>query len=81
MPLEASKSRAIAQLKKLLGCDKLVVFGDAINDLDMFQIADEAYAVENACPELKEAATAIIAANDEDGVARWLAEHAAPAGV
>ncbi|MBQ7058261.1 MAG: HAD family hydrolase [Firmicutes bacterium] len=75
MPLEASKSRAIVQLKKQLGCDRLIVFGDAINDLDMFQIADEAYAVENACPELKEAATAIIAANDEDGVARWLESH------
>ena len=72
MPKEASKSQAIIQLKTLLGCDRLVVFGDGINDLDMFRIADEAYAVENAVPELKAAATAVIGSNDEDGVAKWL---------
>lgn len=75
MPKEASKSHAIIQLKTLLGCDRLVVFGDGINDLDMFQIADEAYAVENAAPELKNAATAVIGSNDEDGVAKWLREN------
>ena len=75
MPKEASKSHAIIQLKTLLGCDRLVVFGDGINDLDMFHIADEAYAVENAVPELKAAATAVIVSNDEDGVAKWLREN------
>ena len=72
VPKEVSKANAILRLKELLGCDRLVVFGDAINDLDMFQVADEAYAVENAVPELKEAATAVIGSNDEDGVAKWL---------
>lgn len=75
MPLEASKSHAIAQLKKQLGCERLVVFGDGKNDMDMFELADEAYAVENAVPELKAIATAVIGSNDSDGVARWLAEH------
>jgi HAD-superfamily hydrolase, subfamily IIB len=72
MPKKASKANAIRQLKELLGCDRLVVFGDGINDLDMFHIADEAYAVENAVPELKAAATGVIASNDADGVAKWL---------
>lgn len=75
MPREASKSHAIAQLKKQLGCERLVVFGDGKNDMDMFEIADEAYAVENAVPELKVIATAVIGSNDSDGVARWLAEN------
>ena len=75
MPKEASKSHAIIQLKTLLDCDRLVVFGDGINDLDMFHFADEAYAVENAVPELKAAATAVIGSNDEDGVAKWLREN------
>ena len=75
MPGNASKSAACAQLKELLGCDRLVVFGDGINDLDMFHLADEAYAVENAVPELKAAATAVIGSNDEDGVAKWLREN------
>lgn len=75
MPQNASKANAIKQLKKMLGCDHLVVFGDGVNDIDMFQIADEAYAVENAVPELKKMATAIIEDNNHDGVARWLIQN------
>lgn len=75
MPQEASKSHAIRQLKQQLGCERLVVFGDGRNDMDMFEAADEAYAVENAVPELKAIATAVIGSNDSDGVARWLREH------
>lgn len=73
MPKEASKANAIGRLKKMLGCEKVVVFGDGLNDVDMFELADEAYAVENAAPELKEKATAVIGSNNEDGVARYLA--------
>jgi len=72
MPKTASKSNAIKQLKSFLGCDKVVVFGDGKNDIDMFELADESYAVANAHEELKKYATAIIGANDEDGVAKWL---------
>ena len=49
------------------------MFGDALNDVPMFRIADEAYAVENARPEAKEAATGILGKNDEDAVAKFLA--------
>lgn len=76
MPLAASKSNAIRQLKAQLGCDYLVVFGDGKNDIDMFHLADESYAVENAAPELKAIATGVIGSNDEDAVAKWLLEHA-----
>lgn len=76
MPLAASKSNAIRQLKTLLGCDRLVVFGDGKNDIDMFQLADECYAVENAAAELKAIATGVIGRNDEDAVAKWLLAHA-----
>ena len=72
MPIEASKSNAIKQLQTMLGCEKLIAFGDGINDIDMFQIADESYAVANAHEELKKHATAVISSNDEDGVAKWL---------
>lgn len=76
MPLAASKANAARQLKALLGCDRLVAFGDGKNDVDLFEAADEAYAMENAVPELKAVATAVIASNAEDGVAKWLSEHA-----
>lgn len=72
MPLEASKANAILQLKEILKCSKVVSFGDGINDIDMFNISDEAYAVSNAVDELKQAATAVIGSNNEDGVAKWL---------
>lgn len=72
LPKEASKANAALQLKKLLQCDKLVVFGDGKNDIDMFQVADECYAVENAVDELKQIATDIIGSNEDDGVAKWL---------
>lgn len=75
MPLEASKSNAIRQLQNVLDCEKLIVFGDGKNDIDMFQMADEGYAVANAHEELKKYATEVILSNDEDGVAKWLKEN------
>ena len=77
MPKSASKATAAKRLKELLCCDKLVCFGDAVNDIPMFEIADECYAVENAAEELKRIADGIIPSNREDGVAHWLLEHAA----
>lgn len=75
MPLAASKSNAIRQLRSMLDCDKLVVFGDGKNDIDMFRMADESYAVANAHEELKQYATGVIRSNEEDGVAKWLEEN------
>ncbi|MCR5250422.1 MAG: HAD-IIB family hydrolase [Lachnospiraceae bacterium] len=72
-PENSTKAKAILALKKRLRCERVVVFGDSVNDIPMFRIADEAYAVENAIPELKECATAVIGSNEEDGVAECLA--------
>lgn len=72
MPKTASKASAILKLKEILGCDKVVSFGDAINDIPMFKISDECYAMANAVDELKKEATAVISNNNEDGVANWL---------
>ena len=75
VPKEVSKANAILQLKEMMGIDHVVAFGDAVNDMEMFQVADEAYAVANAVEELKKIATDVIGSNDEDGVARWLNER------
>lgn len=75
LPKKATKANAIAELKKLWGCDRVVSFGDAVNDIPMFEISDECYAVENAVEELKKIATGIIGSNEEDGVAKWLKEN------
>lgn len=70
--IEASKGGAVQILKEQLGADKVVCFGDSDNDLSMFELADESYAPENAKVALKEAATAVVGRNDEDGIARFL---------
>lgn len=75
MPQAASKSNAVRQLKALLHCERVIAFGDGKNDIDMFQDADEAYAVRNADEELKRYADAVIPSNDEDGVAQWLLQY------
>lgn len=74
MHRDASKANAALKLKAMLGCERLVCFGDALNDLSMFGIADESYAVENAAQALKAVATGVIASNAADGVAHRLRE-------
>ncbi|MCI9347285.1 MAG: HAD hydrolase family protein, partial [Lachnospiraceae bacterium] len=81
MPKKASKAEAIKRLKEIWRCDRVVSFGDAVNDIPMFEISDESYAVANAVPELKAYATGEIASNDEDGVAKWLAQFGRISGV
>ncbi len=76
LPKGVSKAAAVLELKRILGCDRLVCFGDGVNDISMFQIADESYAVRNAHDDLKKVATAVIESAEDDGVARFLLERA-----
>lgn len=75
MPHNVSKAQAIVKLKELGNYDRIVSFGDAMNDIAMFQISDECYAVENAIDELKAIATEVIEDHDQDGVANWLLKN------
>lgn len=75
MPAKATKAEAIRKLKELRGCSREVSFGDAVNDIPMFEISDECYAVDNAVEELKAIADGVIESNEEDGVAKWLMQH------
>lgn len=71
---QASKANAALELKTLVNADRITAFGDNLNDLTLFSVADEAYAVENAVPEIKAAANAILESNRADGVAKFLLE-------
>lgn len=71
----ASKANAVAQVKKLTGADKLITFGDNMNDISMIKAADIGIAVENACEELKAAADEVIKGNDFDGVGEYIDKH------
>ena len=72
MPKAATKANGALKLKEMVGADRLVVFGDGYNDMELFRVADESYAVDNAVDELKSMATAVIGSCDEDAVAHLL---------
>lgn len=77
-PAGCDKATGLAQVKRLCGADRVVAFGDSVNDLPLFAASDEACAVAGACPEAKRAADRVIGANSENGVARWLQENFIP---
>lgn len=71
----ANKKFATKYLKEFLKVDKLICFGDNLNDIPLFEIADEKYAVDNAYRELKDIATTTIDSNNDDGVAKFIQRH------
>ena len=73
----ATKDQAIQTLMQIYGLteDDLVVFGDHINDIKMFQFADHFVAVANAAAELKRHATHIIGSNQDDSVVKYIHAH------
>jgi len=70
--IEASKFSGIKYLRENYGYTKIIGFGDNLNDIPLFDACDESYAVSNAKEDVKKAATAVIGANTEDGVVKWL---------
>lgn len=72
---EASKYGAVQFLRQEYGFDKVVCFGDNLNDLPMFRASDEGYAMANARDEVKQNSNAVIGGNDDEGVVRWLEAH------
>ncbi len=70
-----SKASGLSEIKKIIGADKIIAFGDNLNDIDMFRYADESYAVSDACDELKKEATDIIGSNNDDSVASFIYNH------
>ena len=55
--------------------DDCVAFGDDVNDLEMVEKCGTGIAVENAIENVKAVAKHICAANENDGVAKWLERH------
>ena len=76
MRFDAQKDKGVLKVKKLTGADRIICFGDNINDLPMFNISDESYAVDNALAEVKKRAADVIGSNGDDGVAKWLEKNA-----
>ena len=70
----ASKGKAIRKSAGLAGADRVVAFGDNLNDIPLFDGADVRVAVENAVPELISRADFVCPPNTCDGVVRWISE-------
>ena len=71
---KVSKGISADFVKKYVKADRMVAFGDNLNDISLFQYANEGYAVENAHEKLKEIATGVIGRNDDDAVAEFISE-------
>lgn len=72
---QVSKAVAIKTLAHEYGFDKIVAFGDNVNDMEMMQMADYSVAPSNALPMVKRVASEVIGCNDDDSVAWWLAHN------
>lgn len=68
----ATKANGVKYLKECYKPDSTVVFGDNLNDLDMFKTADFKVAPENAVDEVKKEADFICRSNDKNGVAEFI---------
>jgi hydroxymethylpyrimidine pyrophosphatase-like HAD family hydrolase len=64
-----TKGTAVRWLAEHYGCDveEVVAVGDWLNDVPMFQVAGRSFAMKQAPPEVKEAATDELEAHGEDG--------------
>jgi len=74
---DADKSHGIQSVSEAAGFDlnRLTVFGDNFNDIGMFELANTSVAVANAQEGVKRRADIVLKhSNDEDGVAKYLAE-------
>ncbi|MEP4544590.1 MAG: HAD-IIB family hydrolase [Saccharospirillum sp.] len=73
--ISGTKGDAVKFLQRQTGAKRLVCFGDSDNDVSMFKLADEAYAMENALDEVKAVSTGIIGKNTDSAIAYFLAER------
>lgn len=71
----ANKGKGIKILQEMVDntCE-IVVFGDNINDIEMFEYSDQSFAVDNAISELKSIATDTIGHHCEDSVIKKILE-------
>lgn len=68
----ASKADAVERLRRRCGAERVVVFGDNINDLPMMRSADLSVAVANAVDDVKNTADLVIGPNTADSVPRFI---------
>lgn len=78
----ATKDQAAQTLMREFGLvdHELVVFGDEVNDVKLFQLAKHSIAVANAINEVKQHASQVIGSNNDDSVVKFIRSHSASGG-
>ena len=73
----ASKGEALKRLMEMLDLDpeKVLVFGDSLNDLPMITLVPNGVAMGNAREQVKAAARYVCLPNTQDGVARFVQKY------
>lgn len=73
---EATKERAVLAACSVCGIrpEQVMAFGDDYADMGMLKICGMGIAMGNAIDEVKREADFVIGTNDEDGIAKYLAE-------
>lgn len=72
IPQGVSKSIRLKEIMKIEGVapEEMIVFGDSENDIDMFGLTANSYAVANALPQARKVAQNIVSSNNDDGVGK-----------
>ncbi|MNP64340.1 Sugar phosphatase YidA [compost metagenome] len=76
-PLGVNKAAGILEVCKLLGLDmsQVIAVGDSLNDLAAIQQAGLGVAIGNAQETVKEEADAVVASNNNDGIAEVIQKY------
>ncbi|AIQ49199.1 hypothetical protein R70723_27310 [Paenibacillus sp. FSL R7-0273] len=76
-PLGVNKAYGIGEVCKLLGIDmsEVVAVGDSLNDLAAIQAAGLGVAMGNAQETVQQEADAVVASNNEDGIAEVIEKY------
>ncbi len=69
---DATKANGLAKIQSLCGAERVVAFGDNLNDVGMLKLADVGAVVGDGVEEVKQHADVIIGNSNEDGVAHYL---------
>lgn len=72
---DASKAIGVREVARTAGAERVVAFGDNVNDLPMLRSVDHGVAVSNAVDEVLVTASEVIGSNAEDSVARYILDH------
>ena len=75
MRIGSTKGEALKSFAEhgLIELNQTIVFGDADNDLSMFEVAQYAVAMGQAHQEVQDAASFVTTSNDEDGISHFFA--------